>query len=99
MVPVPGSDCFVWLRHAYVGRDSKSPPNVLDTEWVAIYREPEFDGPANYCVEHLDARFGEIAGENPFPTESDAQTYAERLYGLRPQDWRDGEPRTAQQRR
>ena len=72
---------------------------MLDTEWVAIYREPEFDGPANYCVEHLDARFGEIAGENPFPTESDAQTYAERLYGLRPQDWRDGEPRTAQQRR
>lgn len=70
---------------------------MLDTEWVAIFRETEPDGSASYCVEHLDQNFNEITGDEPFPTETKAQTHAETQYGLRAQDWRDGEPKAAQE--
>lgn len=45
---------FQWLRYAYVGRDSKTPPSHLDTEWVGVFRETESDGSVSYGVEHLD---------------------------------------------
>jgi hypothetical protein len=38
------------LRYAFVGRDSTSPPDVLDTEWVGVFRETETDGSAHYRV-------------------------------------------------
>ena len=69
---------------------------MLGTEWVAIFRETESDGSVSYCVEHLDQNFGEITGDEPFPTEAEAQAYAESEYGLRSQDWRAGEPKAAQ---
>ena len=81
---------FAWLRHAYVGRDSTSPPDRLDTEWVGLFRETEVDGDVNYGVEHLDRRFGEICVDDLFNTEAEAQAYAQSEYGLSAEDWREG---------
>jgi hypothetical protein len=86
---------FLWLRHAYVGRDSTSPPHELDTEWVGLFRETEIDGGVSYGVEHLDKLFNEICPDEFFPTDARAQGYAEAEYELRPEDWREGRARDA----
>lgn len=86
---------FQWLRYAYVGRDSTSPPNHLDTEWVGLFREIESDGSVSYGVEHLYKDFNEICPDDAFPTEAEAQAYAEAEYNLRPADWREGQARDA----
>jgi hypothetical protein len=84
---------FLWLRYAYVGRDSTSPPQQLDTEWVGLFRETEIDGSVTFGVEHLDKDFNEICPDESFPTAAQAQAHAEGEYELRPVDWREGRAR------
>ncbi len=86
---------FHWLRHAYIGRDSTTSPEVLGTERVAVFRESDLDGTFSYGVEHLDTDFNEIRPDEFFPTEEEAQTHAEAEYGLRAGDWREGSARDA----
>jgi hypothetical protein len=81
---------FLWLRHAFVGRDSRSAPNQLDTEWVGVFRETEIDGSVEYCVEHLDSNFNELCQDECFPTEAQARAHAEAEYQLTLGDWREG---------
>lgn len=81
---------FQWLHYAYVGRDSTSPPNLLDTESVGLFRETESDRSVSYGVEHLEKDFNEISPEDAYPTEAEAQAYAEAEYDLRPADWHFG---------
>ena len=73
-----------------------SPPDVVGTKWIAIFRETESDGTARDCVKHLDRTFGEVIGDELFPTQAEAQIYAGDLYGLDSPDWRDGEPEAVQ---
>src|SRR5262249_35932043 len=73
------------LRHAFVGRDSTSPPDVLDTEWVGLLHIG-----IRYCLEHLDRGFDEIRPLEVFSTEAEAQARAEAEYELRREDWREG---------
>jgi len=80
---------FLWLRYAYAGGDSLR-PDVLDTEWVGVFRKTGADGRADYCVEHLHKDFNEIRPDELFPTEAEAQAHAEVEYGLSGEDWRAG---------
>jgi hypothetical protein len=89
------SERFLWLRYAYVGRDSTTPPHHLDTEWVGLFRETEVDGSVTYGVEHLDRDFNEICPDESFPSQAEAQAHAEAEYELRPEDWRQGRARDA----
>jgi hypothetical protein len=84
---------FLWLRHAFLGRDSKSAPDELETEWVGLLRETQQDGSVEYCVEHLDSKFNEIYPDECFPTEAEAQAHAEAEYELSFGDWRPGPAR------
>jgi hypothetical protein len=93
MAEVP--ERFLWLRYAYVGRDSTSPPDQLDTEWVGRFRETEIDGSVTYGVEHLGKDFNEICPDESFSTEAEAQAHAEAEYELRAEDWRAGQARDA----
>ena len=91
---MPQPERFHWLRHAFVGRDSTSPPNELDTEWVGLFRETEADGTVHYGVEHLDKDFNEICPDDLFSAEAEAQARAEAEYAVRPEDWREGRRET-----
>jgi hypothetical protein len=88
---------FPWGRHGSdrscreLCRDSTSPPNQLDTEWVGLFRETQADGRVRYGVEHLDQRFDEICPDDLFSTETEAEARAQAEYALRPEDWRDGQ--------
>jgi hypothetical protein len=72
---------YTCLRHAPLGL-----PDGL--EWVAIGYW-EYDGVREWCVEYWDAR-GVVTDDSCFETEAEAQACADREFGLKPEDWRDG---------
>lgn len=86
---------YLHLRHAYIGLDSTTPPDVQAPEWVGVFRYTIDDGSSWYGVEHLDKDFNETCADEEFPTEAEAQAHAEATYELSSQDWREGDARHA----
>jgi hypothetical protein len=59
-----------------------------DIVWVAIGHWV-FDDSEEWCVEYWDTQ-GAIDHDSCFATEEEAQRCAEREFGIKPTEWRDG---------
>ena len=71
---------YTALRHARVENS-----HIV---WVAIGHWV-FDDFEEWCVEYWDTH-GAMADDSCFATEVEAQRCAEREFGIKPEEWRDG---------